>query len=227
MPRKRQEVFGQQKLDIGEGTSQTWTPSPEVVSGAKKYAASHGREVSSEGLGTIQHQARTAYATHLERRKNEGQPMTPDTSASYDALRQGIGEQFAHLTTPKHQGGMGFHFEATSHDPYPTAEHMAADVAQGRIKVLSTASTGGHGLLSDLENDQFRAVHDVFGHAATGRGFSRHGEEAAYQHHAQMFAPEARPALSAELRSQTASLIFSGDFPPNAPVNLPKTGRMK
>jgi hypothetical protein len=42
-----------------------------------------------------------------------------------------------------------------------------------------------------------------------------------------MFPKEARPALSAELRSQTAALIFSGDFPPNAPVNLPKTGKLK
>lgn len=227
MPRRRQEVFGQQKLPIGEGTAQTWTPSEAVTSGAKRYAASHGREVSSEGLGTLQQNPQTSYATHLERRRNEGAPMSPQTEASYQSLRQGVSEQFAHLTGPRTKGGMGFKFEATPHDPYPTAEHMAADVAQGRIKVLSTEATGSHSLLSNTENDQLRAVHDVFGHGATGRGFSRHGEEAAYQHHVQMFDPKARPALAAELRSQTASLIFGGQFPPNAPVNLPKTGRLR
>ena len=153
--------------------------------------------------------------------------MSPETHASYEAMRTEIGDQFAHLTGPKHQGGMGFKVEVTPHDPYPSAEHMAADVAQGRIKVLSTEATGGHEHLTNEENDKLRAVHDVFGHAATGRGFSRHGEEAAYQHHTQMFSPEARPALAAELRSQTASLIFSGQFPPNAGVNLPKTGRLR
>ena len=69
-------------------------------------------------------------------------------------MRSGIGEQFAHLTKPKAEGGMGFHVEVTPHDPYPTAEHMAADVAKGRIKVLSTAATwGAMSGFSNLEND--------------------------------------------------------------------------
>jgi hypothetical protein len=76
--------------------------------------------------------------------------------------------------------------------------------------VLSTKTTGGHPFFSDDENDMFRAVHDVFGHAGTGRGFDRHGEEAAYQSHASMYSPLARMALATETRGQNAALITGG-----------------
>jgi hypothetical protein len=81
---------------------------------------------------------------------------------------------------------------------------------------MSSATTGGHPFFSDEENDQFRAVHDAFGHAAIGRGFSRHGEEAAYQAHSQMFSPEARPALHTETRAQNSVVNYGrkpGSFP--------------
>jgi hypothetical protein len=218
---------------LGEGTAQTWQPAQHVVEGAARFSREHGRRLTDyTGLGTLQYPTQKAYAGHLEHKAAIGQPSTERTARSYESIRRDVGEQFAHLTKPESEGGMGFQFEATSHDPYGSAEEMAADVANKRIKVLSTEATGGHSLFSNTENDQFRAVHDVFGHAATGRGFSRHGEEAAYRAHAQMFRPESLPALGSELRHQTSHLIFTGDFPPNAPTNLsnwavaPKQGRI-
>jgi hypothetical protein len=70
-------------------------------------------------------------------------------------------------------------------------------------------------------NDKFRAVHDAFGHLATGRDFGRHGEAAAFQHHAAMFPPEAHPAMASELRAQNSALIRMGNFPENRPYDLP------
>jgi hypothetical protein len=58
-------------------------------------------------------------------------------------------------------------------------------------------------------NDRFRAVHDIFGHLATGRGFARHGESGAQYHHTQMFPQEAQEALNSELRARNAGLIAS------------------
>lgn len=97
-------------------------------------------------------------------------------------------------------------------DPYATAGDMFRDVAAGTIRVLSTAATGGHPYWDDATNDTFRAVHDVIGHAATGRGFDRHGEEAAYRSHAATFSPAACLALATETRGQNAAFIARKSF---------------
>lgn len=219
--KSRGSQFDQLSLGIGEGTSQTWQPAAHVTEGAARFSREHGRKPTNyTGLDTLQYPTQKAYAGHKEYDANAGQPASPRTTASYESMRSDVGAQFAHLTKPESQGGMGFKFEATKQDPYPSAEHMAADVANKRIKVLSTETTGGHNFFTNEENDQFRAVHDVFGHAATGRGFSRHGEEAAYRAHSQMFRPDSQHALGSELRHQTSHLIFTGEFPDNQSVNL-------
>lgn len=97
-------------------------------------------------------------------------------------------------------------------DPYGSVAEMFDDVTiNGRIRVLGTRVTGSHPVLTDDENDAFRAVHDVVGHFGTGRGFDRHGEEAAYQAHARWYSPWARRALATETRGQNAALIYSAD----------------
>ncbi len=59
------------------------------------------------------------------------------------------------------------------------------------MRVFATTE-GEHPLMTAAENDLFRAVHDLFGHGAAGRTFDRHGEEAAYRSHAEMYSPLAR-----------------------------------
>lgn len=121
---------------------------------------------------------------------------------------------------------LGFVLTVTDTDPYSGPAEMFADVAQRRIKVLSSAVTGGHPWLTDDDNDLFRAVHDVLGHAATGRGFDRHGEEAAYQAHASLFSRTARLALATETRGQNASMLAAGGvFPPQKVGILPDWAR--
>jgi hypothetical protein len=101
-------------------------------------------------------------------------------------------------------------------DPYlgpAAAAELFDDVRLNRrVRVLGTHVTGSHPVLSDDVNDAFRAVHDVFGHYVAGRGFDRHGEEAAYRQHVRMFAsPLARLAMTTETRGQNAALIYSAD----------------
>jgi hypothetical protein len=94
------------------------------------------------------------------------------------------------------------------------------------MRVLSTAVTGSHFFFSDDVNDQFRAVHDVFGHAGTGRGVDRHGEEAAYRKHSGMFSPLARKALATETRGQNHAMIAAGgEFQDQKVAVLPKWAR--
>jgi hypothetical protein len=59
-----------------------------------------------------------------------------------------------------------------------------------------------------LANDQFRIVHDVLGHAKEGYGFGAQGEENAWNHHKQMYSPEAQKALTAETRGQNNHVNF-------------------
>jgi hypothetical protein len=130
-----------------------------------------------------------------------------------------VERQHAFMTTPREQGGMGLQHEVTEHEPYPADVHgaaaMAADVGRGIIRTHSSAADDPHAFLTPEQNDKFRAVHDVFGHAAVGRGFSRNGEEAAFLSHRQMFSKRAIPALASETRGQNSYLNYGGnnEFP--------------
>lgn len=117
---------------------------------------------------------------------------------------------------------LGVDVIVTDSEPYASAASMMRDVRDsGRIRVLGTRVTGSHPFLTDDQNDAFRAVHDVLGHAAIRRGFDRHGEEAAYLQHRRWYSPLARLALTTETRGQNAALIASATFAPQKIAILP------
>lgn len=141
-----------------------------------------------------------------------------EAEKAFDAMRAEVEEQYKKLTE-----GMGIGVEFVDDDPYPSVFEMMQDLEQNkRLKVLKTARTGSHPYFTDLQNDMFRAVHDAFGHAATGRGFDRHGEEAAYQAHSLMFGDLARRALATETRGQNSAFIEAGEFQPQKVALLPE-----
>jgi len=128
----------------------------------------------------------------------------------FEAMRNEVNHQFDHAVNT-----MGVRPEFVDHDPYSDVHDMIGDITNNRrLKVLNSATTGGHPYFSNDENDRFRFVHDLFGHAATGRSFDRHGEQAAYQAHAKMFSPQAQPALATETKGQNSSLLLNGSFAP-------------
>lgn len=146
---------------------------------------------------------------------------------AFHAMRREVAKQFDYLTRPRTRGGMGFDVSVENEDPYDVTKpggtrEFFDDVAKRRMRVLSAASTGSHPVFSDDENEMFRAVHDVFGHAGTGRGIDMHGEEAAYRKHAQMFSPLARQALATETRGQNHTMLDQkGEFPEQKVAILP------
>ena len=126
---------------------------------------------------------------------------------AYEALRSEVREQFDYLVND-----MGIKVDVVEQDPYRNGSEMMADLENnGHIAVLSTASTGGHPFFTNEENDMFRAVHDVFGHAGAGTNFDRNGEEASFVSHFQMFSPLAARALATETRGQNSWLTYSGN----------------
>lgn len=134
----------------------------------------------------------------------------------FRAMAEETKRQFEFLTSARKHGGLGLNVEVTSEDPYSGPREMFDDVRQNnRLRVMGTHVTGSHPLFADDVNDQFRAVHDAFGHAATGRGFDRHGEEAAFRSHYSMFSSLAKPAMATETRGQNAALNYGstpGEF---------------
>jgi hypothetical protein len=144
--------------------------------------------------------------------------FSEEAREAYEALTEEIAQQFRMLTDE-----MGIKVEFVEDDPYGDPLEMMDDIQTNkRLKVLKTETTGPHPYWTNEENDMFRAVHDAFGHAATGRGFDRHGEEAAYQAHSSMVSELARRALLTETRGQNVVVITTGDFPPQKMALLPE-----
>lgn len=113
----------------------------------------------------------------------------------------------------------------TSDDPYGPegCGEMFRDVRRGFLQVYATDASQRHPELADAENNMFRAVHDYYGHFLSGRDFTRHGEEAAWVRHSQMFTGLARRAMTTETRGQSSALcwITTPEFPPQKAVLLP------
>lgn len=201
----------------------------ELSSAASRYAASVGQHRPERFDNVLVNvpQARKIAAEYS---------AAPDFDLAavphFRAMAEETKRQFDFMTKPRAHGGLGLTVEITPHDPYtkpsgaPDPAGMIHDVVVNRrIRALATKTTGEHPYFTNDENDMFRAVHDVFGHAAAGRGFDAHGEEAAFRSHHAMFTPAARPAMASETRGQNSVNNFGGlargEFAPNKVVTIP------
>ena len=135
----------------------------------------------------------------------------------YKALAAEVEKQYDYMVNE-----LGIKVEFVDKDPYKNSKEMFNDVSAGNLKVLKTSTTGSHPYFTDEQNDKFRAIHDFFGHAATGRGFGQHGEEAAWVHHSQMFSKDAQAALTTETRGQNSWYHTNGKFAEQKTAILPK-----
>ena len=166
--------------------------------GAKEYAFKKGLK-PDESIDYTKVVANRERASKIADLYESLPKMDRDAVDEYEALASEVEEQFNYMTKT-----LGVKVEFVAEDPYKTSKEMFADVSTGSLKVLSTATTGAHPIFSDEQNNKFRAVHDYFGHAATGRGFGQDGEESAWVHHSQMFTKNARAALTTETRGQNS-----------------------
>jgi hypothetical protein len=166
--------------------------------GAKEYAFKFGIK-QDDSIEYDEVVANRARASKIADAYDDLPKYDKDAVDEYEALASEVEQQYDYMTKT-----LGIKVEFISEDPYKTSKEMFAEVSTGKLRVLKTASTGAHPLFSNQQNDKFRAVHDYFGHAATGRGFGQDGEEAAWVHHSQMFGKKARGALTTETRGQNS-----------------------
>ena len=144
--------------------------------------------------------------------------ITTLARVAYRQFIDQVSEQFFALV----DNGLKIRFR--DYDPYADAQEMFTDVGKGWLAVWSTPEEQGHPILSARSNNMFRAVHDYHGHYMTGRDFSRHGEEAAWVRHSQMFTGLARRAMTTETRGQSSAFIWINggrEFPQQKAVLLP------
>jgi hypothetical protein len=185
-------------------------PFSDAVEGARGYASQFGYADPHDG-----HDYTSVMQTpDAMRSVGQAYDALPDFDEGavphWEAMRNEINNQYDHAVNT-----MGITPEFVDHDPYSDVHEMMDDLnTNRRLQVLRTGVTGSHPFFTDEENDRFRFVHDLFGHAATGRGFDRHGEQASYLAHSRMFSPQAQPALATETRGQNSSLILNGAFAP-------------
>jgi len=146
------------------------------------------------------------------------------TYRSYQSFMVDTSNQYDYMTRAKDKGGMGIKVTVTRTDPY-TADAagraaMVKDLEAGRLKVFGGASD--HPLMTNEQNVMFRAVHDVFGHAAEGFEFGPRGELNAAAKHARMFSNEGRPAMLTETHGHTSYVNYSDDIYQPTDTFVPK-----
>jgi len=201
-------------------------PIPWLVDAATAYMRARG----------VPHELPEAFAPiDVERAKRIAQaydemlhdPTNPEVRRAYDALADETLAQYKFLK----DAGAEFRFNEGGVDPYAASPAMGYPELRDErsLSIFPTAEGYGSGF-SPLEvannpllkgtdikfgdnpatvNDVFRAVHDAYGHYAYGNPFFRApGEERAWMIHSGMYSPEARGAMTTELRGQNNWLNY-------------------
>lgn len=166
----------------------------------------------------------------------ESDPTNPAVIKAYEALVRESREQYEYMTKK-----LGIKVDFVDYDPYnipnkngemvPDSKSMMEDVLNNKhLFVRSSALDfvdNPHPIMSAEENDIFRAVHEFFGHAASGSNFRAAGEEGAWVSHSSMFSPEARRVLTTETRGQNSYYNFLDptlkEFAPQKAALFPKS----
>lgn len=154
-------------------------------------------------------------------------PSNPEVRRSYEALADETLAQYKALK----EAGAKFVFNRPGQDPYAASPAMGYPelrdkrtlsifpTAEGYGNAFTPVEVANNPLLKGSGekfgdapatlNDIFRAVHDAYGHFAYGNPFFRApGEERAWMLHSGMYSPEARGAMTTELRGQNNWLNF-------------------
>ena len=183
--------------------------SPELVSAAEDYIRDQKTQpVNGRELLDTDPRAQEIGRAYESLEHN---PNDPKVKSSYDALKTDIQKQWDYATQK-----LGIKFEPTQTDPYHNSAQMMEDVRNNKnLRFFTGGDMPADHPLAEVNpktgltyNDMFRAVHDLFGHAAEGFEFGPKGEENAWNAHRRMFSSEAIPALTTETKGQNSWVNF-------------------
>ena len=201
-------------------------PAPAVAEGADKYNEKSGRPAIDATVKSHSPEFAKRVADAFDAMKHE--PNNPEVRKSYEAMADEVRKQWDYATKE-----MGVKFEPWTKEgqPYANSKEMVNDVRDNKhLYFFQGGDIKPESPMAKVDpdtglsyNDMFRAVHDLFGHAAHGFEFGPKGEENAYLVHRQMFPAEAIPALTSETRGQNSWVNF-GKHLRNAEGNVAKKG---
>jgi hypothetical protein len=185
-------------------------PNPRIQREADDYNRAHG-------FPPIDHDEYLDVDVERARRIAAAYEALPVDDSAHPAVRRAY-EAFANEINRQWDFAIahGMTFEPTpdGSDPYKTSFEMAHDARNHRHLYFFQGGES-HRFLTVVDpqtgysiNDKFRAIHDYFGHCASGDGLGPRGEENAWNAHSQMFSREARGALTTETRGQNSYLNF-------------------
>jgi len=190
---------------------------------AKQSAIGRAHQLAVEGSPEYKNSVFDAYAKQMPDLLEQAGAKNYDDlmEKAYRQLAKETDEQFQKLpyNFSYHRAGEG--------DYLGGSKEMMADV-HGNKHLYVFQGGDPHDFLNRLdkasglnENEKFRAVHDLLGHAVYGNQFGPKGEELAYAVHQQMYSPLARLAMASETRGQNSLVNYS-------PLNVKlKTGIAK
>lgn len=195
-----------------------------VAKGADDFNVSQGRAPITRSQEPLNPELGKKTADEYD--KMQHNPNDPQVKASYDAFKKDVRDQWDYATKK-----MGITFEPSKKDPYNSSREMQDDVENNKhLAFFSTENLPKEHPLAQVDpktgltyNQMFRAVHDLFGHAANGNQFGPLGERNAYLDHAQMFRPESLPALTTETHGQNSWTNFGAHLR-NAQGEVPAKG---
>lgn len=157
------------------------------------------------------------YKSAIFERYGQTMPQVVEATGAqnYDQLTEAAYRQLVNETNRQFQTlpvEMRYHY---GKGEYPVPSAMLQDVlGRGRLNVYRGGDP--HPYLNDVDPDtgltgseQFRAVHDYFGHGTRGATFRPGGEEIAFASHGQMMSPLALAALATETRGQNSLVNYS------------------
>lgn len=165
------------------------------------FRRSMGGDEGLPRIDKVDEGAATQMAEAYENLKSD--PTNPDVVRAYRAFNDETMAQAEALRNA------GYSWEFVDYDPYPPSKGgskaMLRDLRENHhIKVYKTQGDQTHPLMTNEQNNLFRAVHEIVGHGVDEVSFNARGEENAFRSHAQMYSPEARRVMATETRGQNS-----------------------
>jgi len=186
------------------------TPELPASSLAKQSAIGRTHMAAVEGTPQYKNAIFDAYAQSMPDVLEKAGAKNYDDllEKAYRQLAKETSDQFDRLPV-----SMSFHRSGEGN--YKGAKEMASDV-HGNDHLYVFQGGDPHDFLNRVdprtglnENEKFRAVHDLFGHAIRGNEFGPAGEEKAWGIHKQMYSPLAQLAMTAETRGQNSVVNYT------------------
>jgi hypothetical protein len=192
-----------------QGTDFTSPKIPES-SLAKQSAIGRAHQLAVEGSPEYKTSVFDAYAREMP------ELLEQSGAKNYDDLMEKAYRQLAKETDDQFkQLPYNFSYHRAGEGDYKSSKEMMSDV-HGNKHLYVFQGGDPHDFLNRIdkasglnENEKFRAVHDLLGHAVYGNQFGPKGEEIAYAVHQQMYSPLARLAMASETRGQNSLVNYS------------------